>query len=138
MRGMIGLALLAASVGADERPLIGFTPESSRRQREMEAAFLALPAPDRCEAHHRELTRLPHTAGTEGSRRVAAYVADRFRESWWSSTHQSPQAANTLNGCSWPGIRPLPSESPGKPPCTSTLNFSTAPRRRSSWSPLSR
>jgi len=80
MRGMIGLALLAASVGADERPLIGFTPESSRRQREMEAAFLALPAPDRCEAHHRELTRLPHTAGTEGSRRVAAYVADRFRE----------------------------------------------------------
>lgn len=82
MRAVAWTALLAASAAAfaDERPLIGFSAESSRRQREVEAAFLALPAPARCEAHHRELTKLPHTAGTEGARRVAAYVADRFRE----------------------------------------------------------
>jgi N-acetylated-alpha-linked acidic dipeptidase len=81
MRGVAWLLLLAAAAaGADEGPLLGFTPDSSRRQREVEAAFLALPAPERCEAQHRELTRTPHTAGTEGARRVAAYVADRFRE----------------------------------------------------------
>jgi hypothetical protein len=67
-------------LAADEAALIGFTPEGSRRQGEVEAAFLALPQAERCEAHHRELTKSPHTAGTEGARRVAAYVADRFRE----------------------------------------------------------
>jgi N-acetylated-alpha-linked acidic dipeptidase len=70
--------LLAAAVESDV--LMGFTVESSRRQREVEAALLALPEPGRCEAHHRELTRTPHTAGTEGARRVAEYVAARFRE----------------------------------------------------------
>src|SRR5438128_7955326 len=60
--------------------LLGFTPEHARREREVEAAFLALPDPARCEAHHRELTRAPHTAGTDGARRVAEYVAARFRE----------------------------------------------------------
>jgi N-acetylated-alpha-linked acidic dipeptidase len=77
----VGLALLAAAAGAAEEPaLLGFTPAGGRRQREIEAAFLALPEAPRCEAHHRELTRTPHTAGTEGGRRVAGYVADRFRE----------------------------------------------------------
>jgi len=76
------LALLAAPaiLGADEAGLMGFTPESSRRQRETEAAFLSLPQAERCEAHHRELTKSPHTAGTEGARRVAAYVAEQFRQ----------------------------------------------------------
>ena len=81
MRRMAALALLAASAAAaEETSLLGFTAEGSRRQRETEAAFLSLPAAERCEAHHRELTKSPHTAGTEGARRVAAYVADRFRE----------------------------------------------------------
>jgi N-acetylated-alpha-linked acidic dipeptidase len=75
------LALVAASAtAADEAGIIGFTAEGARRQREIEADFLSLPAPERCEAHHRELTMAPHMAGTEGARRVAAYVADRFRE----------------------------------------------------------
>jgi N-acetylated-alpha-linked acidic dipeptidase len=81
MRGWLALALAAASAGAaDEAGLLGFTAEGGRRQREMEAAFLSLPQPEACEAHHRELTKTPHVAGTEGARRVAAYVADRFRE----------------------------------------------------------
>jgi N-acetylated-alpha-linked acidic dipeptidase len=81
MRPVAWLALVAVSASAaDEAALIGFTPEGSRRQREVESAFLSLPAAERCEAHHRELTKSPHTAGTEGARRVAAYVADRFRE----------------------------------------------------------
>jgi N-acetylated-alpha-linked acidic dipeptidase len=75
------LAALALALAAAQDPvLLGFTPESSRRQREVERAFLALPQAARCEAHHKELTRAPHVAGTEGSRRVAEEVARRFRE----------------------------------------------------------
>jgi N-acetylated-alpha-linked acidic dipeptidase len=80
MRRAAWLLLAASTSAADERPLLGFTPEGSRRQGQVEAEFLALPAPERCEAHHRELTKSPHVAGTEGARRVATYVADRFRE----------------------------------------------------------
>ncbi len=76
------LALLAAApkAKADASPLPGFTPEGSVRQRSTEAALLALPSADRCRAHHEELTRTPHTAGTEGSQRVAEYVAARFKD----------------------------------------------------------
>jgi N-acetylated-alpha-linked acidic dipeptidase len=78
----LGVALLVGAAVASETPVspLGFTPERARRQREVETAFLALPDPARCEAHHLELTRAPHTAGTEGGRRVAEYVAARFRE----------------------------------------------------------
>jgi N-acetylated-alpha-linked acidic dipeptidase len=79
---LVAAALLLAAAAAREPAsgLLGFTPEHARRQRDIEAAFLPLPDPARCEAHHRELTRAPHTAGTEASRRVAEYVAARFRE----------------------------------------------------------
>ena len=76
----VAVAGLFLSWVAAGRGLLGFMPGNTARQREIEAAFLALPDPLRCEAHHRELTRAPHTAGTEGSRRVAEYVAARFRE----------------------------------------------------------
>jgi len=77
----LALALwAAAAAAAEDAGLIGFTADGGRRQREVEAAFLSLPQPGGCEAHHRELTKAPHVAGTEGARRVAAYVADRFRD----------------------------------------------------------
>src|SRR5512139_3810505 len=44
------------------------------------SASRPLTAASRAEAHLRELTRTPHTAGTEGDRRVAEYVAERFRD----------------------------------------------------------
>ncbi|HEV7502936.1 MAG TPA: M28 family metallopeptidase, partial [Vicinamibacteria bacterium] len=59
---------------------LGFTPESARREREVEAALVALPSAARCESLHAQLTRTPHVAGTEGARRVAEEVAARFRE----------------------------------------------------------
>ena len=56
------------------------SPRNRRRGSAPSRRLLALPEPARCQAHHRELTRTPHTAGTEGGRRVAEYVAARFRE----------------------------------------------------------
>jgi N-acetylated-alpha-linked acidic dipeptidase len=81
MRAAVGDALLLA-LGAEpgRETLLRFAPETSARQREVEARLLAMPEPARCEAHHRELTRTPHMAGTEGARRVVEYVAARFRE----------------------------------------------------------
>lgn len=76
------ILLFVAAPGAAgaEDALRGFTPETAARQRTAEQALLALPSADRCRAHHRELTRHPHPAGTPGSERVAEYVAARFRE----------------------------------------------------------
>jgi N-acetylated-alpha-linked acidic dipeptidase len=79
-RAMIALAFVLAVSAADDGPLLGFTADSSRRQRAVESAFLSLPEAARCEALHRELTAEPHVAGTEGGRRVAEIIARRFRE----------------------------------------------------------
>jgi N-acetylated-alpha-linked acidic dipeptidase len=77
----LSLLLAVPARAADDAPPLGFTAASAARQREMEAALLALPSAARCESQHAELTRAPHVAGTEGSRRVAELVASRMRES---------------------------------------------------------
>ncbi|HET9315507.1 MAG TPA: M28 family metallopeptidase [Vicinamibacteria bacterium] len=79
------LLLLATHAAAADEPLPGFTNESSVRQRAAEQALLTRPSPDRCRAHHRELTRHPHPAGTPEAQRVADYVAARFRENGLST-----------------------------------------------------
>ena len=76
----LSLLLGVSARAADEAPLLGFTAASAAKQREVEAALLALPSAERCESQHAELTRAPHVAGTEGSRRVAEMVASRMRE----------------------------------------------------------
>ncbi len=78
------LAGLALSAGpASEPSIAGFTPKRSAWQREYEKGLLALPQPAECEAIHRELTRAPHIAGTEGNARVAEYLAAEYRKAGW-------------------------------------------------------
>ncbi len=77
---LLSIALAASVAVAADGPLLGFSADSGRRQRAVEAAFLPLPEASRCEALHRELTAEPHTAGTDGARRVAETIARRFRE----------------------------------------------------------
>ncbi len=74
----LATALLAAPPQGEE-PLAGFTPDSSRRQKEYEARFLALPRAEECGEILRELTRTPHLAGTEGNERVAEFLASEYR-----------------------------------------------------------
>ncbi|HEY8152297.1 MAG TPA: hypothetical protein VIK51_25560, partial [Vicinamibacteria bacterium] len=76
----LSLLLAVPARAVDDAPPLGFTVSSSARQREVESALLALPSAARCEAQHAELTRAPHVAGTDGSRRVAEEVAARMRE----------------------------------------------------------
>jgi N-acetylated-alpha-linked acidic dipeptidase len=53
---------------------------AANRQRVAEETLQRIASPERCRAHHRELTREPHPAGTPEGKRVADYVAARFRE----------------------------------------------------------
>jgi N-acetylated-alpha-linked acidic dipeptidase len=76
----LSLLLAVSARAVDDAPPLGFTSGSAARQRDLEAALLALPSAARCETQHAELTRAPHVAGTEGSRRVAELVASRMRE----------------------------------------------------------
>jgi N-acetylated-alpha-linked acidic dipeptidase len=77
---LVLLALAIPASAVDDRPPLGFTAESARRQAEVEKALVALPSSARCEALHARLTRAPHVAGTEGARREAEEIAASFRE----------------------------------------------------------
>ena len=80
------LAALAVSAGPVSSPppsLTGFTPQRSAWQREFEQRLLTLPQPSECEEIHREVTRAPHIAGTEGNSRVAEYLAAEYKKAGW-------------------------------------------------------
>ena len=80
------LAALAVSAGPVSSPppsLTGFTPQRSAWQREFEQRLLTLPQPSECEEIHREITRAPHIAGTEGNSRVAEYLAAEYKKAGW-------------------------------------------------------
>ena len=80
------LAVLAVSAGPVSSPppsLTGFTPQRSAWQREFEQRLLTLPQPSECEEIHREVTRAPHIAGTEGNSRVAEYLAAEYKKAGW-------------------------------------------------------
>src|SRR5258708_36424259 len=89
----LSLLLAVPARAASDAPPLGFTVSSAVRQREVEAALLALPSAARCEAQHAQLTRAPHVAGTEGSRRVAEEVASRM-----------PAAGLETGGVSYDGL----------------------------------
>ncbi len=77
----LGVAVAApAPARTPDVRLKGFTPERSAWQREFEQKLRALPRPAECDALLRELTRLPHTAGTPGNDRVHSLIADEYRK----------------------------------------------------------
>ncbi len=78
-------AVLALSAGPAPSPkLTGFAPKRSAWQREYERRLLELARPQDCEEIHREVTRTPHVAGTDGNARVAEYLAAEYRKAGWS------------------------------------------------------
>jgi N-acetylated-alpha-linked acidic dipeptidase len=65
---------------AAQSPLDGFTPEESRRERELEERLRAVPKPESAREHLRQLTKEPHVTGTPEDYQTALYVRDRLRE----------------------------------------------------------
>ncbi len=60
--------------------LPGYAPASAARQREIEAAFAAIPSPERTRDWHRYFTAEPHPAGSERNNELARYIADAWKQ----------------------------------------------------------
>lgn len=62
-------------------PIRGFTPAAARAEREWEAKFQAIPAPDSLRAYMRVLSARPHHLGSKRDSTNAVWLLERFR-SW--------------------------------------------------------
>lgn len=58
----------------------GFTIASSKAQTELESKFKAMISPDREREFHRYFTSEPHPAGTPQNKKVAEYIAQKWRD----------------------------------------------------------
>lgn len=65
---------------AQDTTLLGFTPEATAAQRQLESRFDALLNADDLSSWMRELTDQPFYVGSPGARENARFLADRFRE----------------------------------------------------------
>ena len=86
------VAAAAAAGSSQERPLRGFTDDQLAAQRQREAAFRALPSPERLREHVRTISAKPHWAGGPGSREVAQYALAQFKAAGlnaWIEEHEA-------------------------------------------------
>jgi len=85
----IGMAIVflisALSTGAQDSPLIGFTPASSRAEREWESRFQALPNADNQRDYMRRLTAHPHHVGSPYDKDNAQWILSKFKEWGWDA-----------------------------------------------------
>ena len=71
---------LTASVIADESQLYGFTPESSRAERQWEEKLRAVPSPENMRAYMERLSARPHNVGSPYDKDNAEWLAAKFKE----------------------------------------------------------
>jgi N-acetylated-alpha-linked acidic dipeptidase len=76
---------LAAEAGEEPRPLRGFSEASARTQRDLEARFRALPAPDNIRGYMERLAARPHHAGSSYGKENAEWMLALFREWGWDA-----------------------------------------------------
>ena len=70
-------ATASASAGDS---LSGFAAASAARQRAAEAAFAAIPSPERARDWHRHFTAEPHPAGSERNHELALFIAEEWKK----------------------------------------------------------
>jgi N-acetylated-alpha-linked acidic dipeptidase len=81
-----GLALILsgaysiANVSADDQSLAGYSPESSRVERQWEEKFREIPSPDNLRAYMQHLSARPHNVGTAYDKENAEWIAAKFKE----------------------------------------------------------
>src|SRR6202521_1308620 len=76
----ISLAPVGNHVAADERPLFGYSAESSRTERQWEEKLRAIPSPDNLRADMQHLSARPHNVGSAYDRENAEWIAAKFKE----------------------------------------------------------
>ena len=59
--------------------ILGFTPSSADREREIENKYKAIPSPEEERRQHHIFTAEPHVAGSPRNNELARYIADQWR-----------------------------------------------------------
>ena len=74
---IVPLGMLASG---DEKPLDGFSADSSRTERQWEEKFKAIPKPENLRAYMEHLSARPHNVGTPYDKENAEWIAAKFKE----------------------------------------------------------
>jgi N-acetylated-alpha-linked acidic dipeptidase len=67
-------------VAADERPLLGYSAESSRAEHQWEEKLRAIPSPENLRAYMQRLSARPHHVGSPYDKDNAEWIAAKFKE----------------------------------------------------------
>jgi N-acetylated-alpha-linked acidic dipeptidase len=76
----LSLAPVRTNVIADEHPLMGYSAESSRAERQWEEKFRAIPSPENLRAYMQHLSARPHNVGSPYDKENAEWIAGKFKE----------------------------------------------------------
>ena len=76
----LSLAPIRTHVVADEQPLLGYSSESSRAERQWEEKLRAIPSPDNLRTYMQRLSARPHNVGTAYDKDNAEWIAAKFKE----------------------------------------------------------
>jgi N-acetylated-alpha-linked acidic dipeptidase len=82
---LVAIVLASLAQGADE-PLYGFSPASSKTQRDWEKRFRAIPSPQIMRDTMRHLSAHPHHVGSPYDKDNAEWILARFK-SWGLDAH---------------------------------------------------
>src|SRR4051812_35080510 len=86
---IVSILIISSSIFAQnlsiERPLLGFTAESSARQRELESKFDSVLSAENLRTWMKRLSARPHHVGSPYDKENAEFMAAQFR-SWGYDT----------------------------------------------------
>jgi N-acetylated-alpha-linked acidic dipeptidase len=66
-----------------QAPLVGYSANAARTERQIEDRFARLPSPAEARKHHRFLTAEPHPAGSPRNNELARHIADLWQQQGW-------------------------------------------------------
>ena len=83
---VVTLSFPFPALGADETPLVGYSPRSSQAERNWEAKFRAIPDPANLREYMRRLSARPHHVGSPYDKDNAEWILAHFKE-WGLDAH---------------------------------------------------
>src|SRR6266851_2611872 len=83
---ILNLIVPSLALGANETPLVGYSPRSSQSEREWEAKFRAIPDPANLREYMRRLSARPHHVGSPYDKDNAEWILAHFKE-WGLDAH---------------------------------------------------
>jgi len=82
----LSLSFGADPVGANQAPLVGYSPRASQSEREWETKFRAIPDPANLREYMRRLSARPHHVGSPYDKDNAEWILAHFKE-WGLDAH---------------------------------------------------